>query len=46
MVTAIAAPSIVIRTPAGKILAVMPLKPVPAPGCTKWNACISDRRKG
>jgi hypothetical protein len=43
--TPVAAPSIVTRTADGKILAVMPLKPVPAPGCTHWNTCI-QRRKG
>lgn len=41
----IAAPAIVTRTGEGKILFVWPLKPVPAPGCDHWNACI-QRRKG
>jgi hypothetical protein len=42
----VAAPGIYARTAEGKILFAMPLKPVPAPGCTHWNTCIAQRRKG
>lgn len=36
----IAAPAIVRKTPAGRILAAIPLRAIPAPGCQRWNRLL------